>query len=64
MASMMHTGMVAEESDSAEQCLLLQPSCFGPRQCSSEPSIADGPEGGGAAAAMQDPAELNCTSVS
>ncbi|NXP59971.1 PRR5L protein, partial [Chloropsis cyanopogon] len=64
MASMMHTGMVAEESDSSDKCLLLQPSCFSHRQCSSEPSIADGPEGGVAAASRQDPAELNCTSVS
>ncbi|CAN8214884.1 unnamed protein product [Coccothraustes coccothraustes] len=64
MASMMHTGMVAEESDAPDQCLLLQPSCFGHRQCSSEPSIADGPEGAAPAASRQDPAELNCTSVS
>ncbi|NWY35947.1 PRR5L protein, partial [Sylvia atricapilla] len=64
MASMMHTGMVAEEPDSPEACLLLQPSCFSHRQCSSEPSIADGPEGVVPAAARQDPAELNCTSVS
>ncbi|NXE62792.1 PRR5L protein, partial [Calcarius ornatus] len=61
MASMMHTGMVVEEQDAPDQCLLLQPSCFGPRQCSSEPSIAEGPEA--AAAGRQDPAELNCTSV-
>ncbi|NXG19249.1 PRR5L protein, partial [Grallaria varia] len=64
MASMMHTGMVTEESDSTEKCLLLQPTCFSHRQCSSEPSIADGPEGVAAAASRQDPAELNCTSVS
>ncbi|KAM6273430.1 proline-rich protein 5-like isoform 2-T2 [Porphyrio hochstetteri] len=44
MASMMHTGMVTEESDSTDKCRLLQPS-FSHRQCSSEPSIADGPEG-------------------
>ncbi|XP_021257485.1 proline-rich protein 5-like isoform X2 [Numida meleagris] len=62
MASMMHTGMVIEESDSNDKCLLLQPS-FSHRQCSSEPSIADGPEGG-MAAGRQDSAELNCTSVS
>ncbi|XP_010137190.1 PREDICTED: proline-rich protein 5-like [Buceros rhinoceros silvestris] len=62
MASMMHTGMVIEEADSTDKCLLLQPS-FSHRQCSSEPSIADGPEGG-MAAGRQDPAELNCTSVS
>ncbi|XP_052637854.1 proline-rich protein 5-like isoform X2 [Harpia harpyja] len=62
MASMMHTGMVIEESDSTDKCLLLQPS-FSHRQCSSEPSIADGPEGV-MAAGRQDPAELNCTSVS
>ncbi|XP_058663259.1 proline-rich protein 5-like isoform X1 [Ammospiza nelsoni] len=61
MASMMHTGMVVEEQDTPDKCLLLQPSCFGPRQCSSEPSIADGPEA--PAAGRQDPAELNCTSV-
>ncbi|KAI1237964.1 hypothetical protein IHE44_0014060 [Lamprotornis superbus] len=66
MASMMHTGMVVEESDTSDKCsLLLQPSCFSHRQCSSEPSIADGPEGVVAAAASrQEPAELNCTSVS
>nr|XP_047901771.1 proline-rich protein 5-like isoform X2 [Anser cygnoides] len=62
MASMMHTGMVIEESDSNDKCLLLQPS-FSHRQCSSEPSIADGPEGV-MAAGRQDSAELNCTSVS
>ncbi|NXV22690.1 PRR5L protein, partial [Cepphus grylle] len=62
MASMMHTGMVIEESDSTDKCLLLQPS-FSHRQCSSEPSIADGPEGV-TAASRQDPAELNCTLVS
>uniref|UniRef100_A0A8C8BKA4 Proline rich 5 like n=1 Tax=Otus sunia TaxID=257818 RepID=A0A8C8BKA4_9STRI len=62
MASMMHTGMVIEESDSTDKCLLLQPS-FSHRQCSSEPSIADGPEGV-LAAGRQDPAELNCTSLS
>ncbi|KFV88237.1 Proline-rich protein 5-like [Struthio camelus australis] len=62
MASMMHTGMVIEESDSNDKCLLLQ-SSFSHRQCSSEPSIADGPEGV-MAAGRQDSAELNCTSVS
>ncbi|XP_010192551.1 PREDICTED: proline-rich protein 5-like isoform X1 [Mesitornis unicolor] len=62
MASMMHTGMVIEESDSTDKCLLLQPS-FSHRQCSSEPSIADGPEEV-MAASRQDPAELACTSVS
>ncbi|XP_056348171.1 proline-rich protein 5-like [Oenanthe melanoleuca] len=61
MASMMHTAMVVEEADTADKCLLLQPSCFGHRQCSSEPSIADGPE---AEAGRQDPAQLSCTSVS
>ncbi|NWT91629.1 PRR5L protein, partial [Urocynchramus pylzowi] len=65
MASMMHPGMVAEESDAPDSCLLLQPGCFGHhRQCSSEPSIADGPQGAVAAGGRQDPAELNCTSVS
>ncbi|NXA44573.1 PRR5L protein, partial [Nothocercus julius] len=62
MASMMHTGMVIEESDSNDKCLLLQAS-FSHRQCSSEPSIADGPEAV-MAAGRQDAAELNCTSVS
>ncbi|XP_030338845.1 proline-rich protein 5-like isoform X1 [Strigops habroptila] len=62
MASMMHTGIVIEESDSTDKCLLLQPS-FSHRQCSSEPSIPDGPEGV-MAAGRQDSAELNCTSVS
>ncbi|XP_014792649.1 PREDICTED: proline-rich protein 5-like isoform X1 [Calidris pugnax] len=62
MASMMHTGMVAEESDSPDKCRLLPPS-FSHRQCSSEPSIADGPEGV-VVASRQDPPELNCTSVS
>ncbi|NXG66168.1 PRR5L protein, partial [Hemiprocne comata] len=62
MASIMHTGMVVEESDSTDKCLLLQPS-FSHRQCSSEPSIADEPDvvmpGG-----RQDPGDLNCTTVS
>ncbi|NXP06575.1 PRR5L protein, partial [Thinocorus orbignyianus] len=62
MASIMHTGMVAEEPGSAEKCRLLQPS-FSHRQCSSEPSIADGPEGV-MAAGRQDTPELNFTSVS
>ncbi|XP_053922908.1 proline-rich protein 5-like isoform X3 [Cuculus canorus] len=62
MASMMHTGMVVEESDITDKCLLLQPS-FSQRQCSSEPSIADGPEGV-LAAGREDPGELNCTLVS
>ncbi|NXC69035.1 PRR5L protein, partial [Anhinga anhinga] len=62
MASMMHTGMVIEESDGTDKCRLLQPS-FSHRQCSSEPSIADGPEGV-MEEGRQDPAELNCTSVS
>ncbi|XP_071601121.1 proline-rich protein 5-like isoform X3 [Heliangelus exortis] len=59
MASMLHTGMVTEEADSPEKCLLLQPS-FSPRHCSSEPSIAEGPE----AAGRQEPAELSCTPAS
>ncbi|NXA00749.1 PRR5L protein, partial [Nesospiza acunhae] len=63
MASMMHTGMVVEEQDAPDKCLLLQPSCFGHRQCSSEPSIADGPEAAAPAAGRQDPAKLSCTSV-
>ncbi|XP_064008454.1 proline-rich protein 5-like isoform X3 [Pogoniulus pusillus] len=62
VASMMHTGMVAEEPDSADKRLLLQPG-FSHRQCSSEPSIADGPEAG-LAAGRQEPAELSCTLVS
>ncbi|NXO82740.1 PRR5L protein, partial [Sitta europaea] len=61
MASRMHTHMVAEEGDSVDQHLLLQPGCFGHRQCSSEPSIADGPPG---AAGRQEAAQLSCTSVS
>ncbi|XP_034625560.1 proline-rich protein 5-like isoform X2 [Trachemys scripta elegans] len=62
MASMMHTGIVIEEPDNSDKCLLLQPS-FNHRQCSSEPSIADGPEGL-VATGRQEPTELNCTSVS
>ncbi|XP_074855048.1 proline-rich protein 5-like isoform X2 [Carettochelys insculpta] len=62
MASAMHTGMVIEEPDNSDKCLLLQPS-FSHRQCSSEPSITDGPEGL-VAAGRQEPTELNCTSVS
>ncbi|XP_065260204.1 proline-rich protein 5-like [Emys orbicularis] len=62
MASMMHTGIVIEEPDNSDKCLLLQPS-FSHRQCSSEPSIADGPEGL-VATGRQEPTELNCTSVS
>uniref|UniRef100_A0A8D0HPD1 Proline rich 5 like n=1 Tax=Sphenodon punctatus TaxID=8508 RepID=A0A8D0HPD1_SPHPU len=61
MASMMHTGMVVEEPDSGDKCLLLQPG-FSHRQCSSEPSIADGPEGL-VSAAMQESTELSCTSI-
>lgn len=61
MASMMHSGMVVEEPDSGDSCLLRQPS-FSHRQCSSEPSIADGPEGLGTPP-LQEPTELNCTSV-
>ncbi|XP_038261123.1 proline-rich protein 5-like isoform X2 [Dermochelys coriacea] len=62
MASMMHTGIVIEEPDNSDKCLLLQPS-FSHRQCSSEPSIADGPEGL-VATGRQEPTKLNCTSVS
>ncbi|XP_063145696.1 proline-rich protein 5-like [Candoia aspera] len=61
MASIMHSGMLAEEPDNGDQCLLLQPS-LNHRQFSSEPSIADGPEGLDTPG-MEDPAELNCTSV-
>nr|XP_028583689.1 proline-rich protein 5-like isoform X2 [Podarcis muralis] len=61
MASIMHSGMVVEEPDSGDTCLLLQPS-LNHRQCSSEPTIVDGPEGLGTAS-MQEPTELNCTSV-
>uniref|UniRef100_A0A8C8RSU7 Proline rich 5 like n=1 Tax=Pelusios castaneus TaxID=367368 RepID=A0A8C8RSU7_9SAUR len=61
MASMMHTGMVIEEPDDSDSCLLLQPS-FSHRQCSSEPSIADGPEGL-VATGRQEATKLNCTSV-
>ncbi|XP_051477470.1 proline-rich protein 5-like isoform X3 [Apus apus] len=62
MASMMHTGMVVEESESTDKCLLLQPS-FSHRQCSSEPSIADEPDIV-IPAGRQDPADLNCTPAS
>uniref|UniRef100_A0A8C0H6X8 Proline rich 5 like n=1 Tax=Chelonoidis abingdonii TaxID=106734 RepID=A0A8C0H6X8_CHEAB len=62
MASMMHTGIVIEEPDNSDKCLLLQ-SSFSHRQCSSEPSIADGPEGL-VATGRQEPTELNCTLVS
>uniref|UniRef100_A0A8C5SA04 Proline rich 5 like n=1 Tax=Laticauda laticaudata TaxID=8630 RepID=A0A8C5SA04_LATLA len=61
MASIMHSGMLAEEPDNGDQCLLLQPS-LNHRQFSSEPSIADGPEEL-ATPDMEEPAELNCTSV-
>lgn len=61
MASMMHSGMVVEEPDNGDKCCLLQPS-LNHRQCSSEPSIADGPDGLGTPT-MQEPTELNCTSV-
>lgn len=61
MASIMHSGMLAEEPDNGDQCLLLQPS-LNHRQFSSEPSIADGPEEL-ATSDMEEPAELNCTSV-
>ncbi|XP_009995581.1 PREDICTED: proline-rich protein 5-like [Chaetura pelagica] len=62
MASMMHTGMVVEESETTDKCLLLQPS-FSHRQCSSEPSIADEPDVV-IPAGRQDPADLNCTPAS
>lgn len=62
MASVMHTGMVIEEPDNSDKCLLLQPA-FSHRQCSSEPSIIDGPEGL-VATGRQESIELNCTSVS
>uniref|UniRef100_A0A8D0BBX2 Proline rich 5 like n=1 Tax=Salvator merianae TaxID=96440 RepID=A0A8D0BBX2_SALMN len=61
MASIMHSGIVVEEADSGDKCLLLQPS-LNHRQCSSEPSIADGPEDL-ETSSMQDSTELNCTSV-
>ncbi|XP_060117830.1 proline-rich protein 5-like [Heteronotia binoei] len=61
MASMMHSGMVVEEPDNGDKCLVLQPS-LNHRQCSSEPSIADGPEGLGTPT-VQEPSELSCTSV-
>lgn len=61
MASIMHSGMVVEEPDNGDKCLILQPS-LNHRQCSSEPSIADGPEGLGTPT-MQEPSELSCTSV-
>ncbi|KAM9381162.1 proline-rich protein 5-like isoform 1-T1 [Phaethornis superciliosus] len=62
VASMLHPGMVTEEADSPEKCLLLQPS-FSPRHCSSEPSIAEGAEAA-KAAGRQEPAELSCTPAS
>ncbi|KAF7251702.1 Proline-rich protein 5-like [Varanus komodoensis] len=61
MASIMHSGMVVEEPDNGDKCLHLQPS-LNHRQCSSEPSIADGPEGLGTPT-LQEMTELNCTSV-
>ncbi|KAJ7344627.1 hypothetical protein JRQ81_000577 [Phrynocephalus forsythii] len=61
MASMMHSGMAVKEPDGGDKCCLLKPS-LNHRQCSSDPSIADGPDGLGTPP-MQDPAELNCTSV-
>ncbi|XP_008104025.1 proline-rich protein 5-like isoform X1 [Anolis carolinensis] len=61
MASIMHSGMVVEEPDNGDKRLLLQPN-LNHRQCCSEPSIADGPEGLGTPP-MQESTEVNCTSV-
>ncbi|ELK16043.1 Protor-2 [Pteropus alecto] len=65
MATMMHSGL-GEEPGGEDKCLLLPPSFSPPhRQCSSEPSITDGPDeleeeaGDG-----QEDSELNCASLS
>ncbi|XP_054018116.1 proline-rich protein 5-like [Dryobates pubescens] len=61
VASVMHTAVVAEDADGPDKRVLLPPSLSHGR-CSSEPSIADGPEAA-LAAGRQEPAELGCTSV-
>nr|XP_014343643.1 PREDICTED: proline-rich protein 5-like isoform X2 [Latimeria chalumnae] len=61
MATMMHSGM-AEEQESEEKCLLLQPT-LSHRHFASEPNIAESqPEL--VVMALQESTDLNCTSVS
>lgn len=65
MATMMHSGL-GEEPGGEDKCLLLPPSFSPPhRQCSSEPSITDGPdELEEVAGDGQEDSELNCASLS
>ncbi|EPQ11699.1 Proline-rich protein 5 [Myotis brandtii] len=65
MASMMHSGL-GEEPGAEDQCLLLPPRFLPPhRQCSSEPSITDGPEElEEVAGGCPEDSEPNCASLS
>lgn len=65
MATMMHSGR-GEEPGAEDQCLLLPPRFSPPhRQCSSEPSITDGPEElEGVAGGCPEDSEANCASLS
>lgn len=66
MATMMHSGL-GEEPGAEDQCLLLPPRFSPPphRQCSSEPSITDGPEElEEVAGGCSEDSEPNCASLS
>ncbi|XP_059565622.1 proline-rich protein 5-like isoform X1 [Myotis daubentonii] len=65
MATMMHSGL-GEEPRAEDQCLLLPPRFSPPhRQCSSEPSITDGPEElEEVAGGCPEDSEPNCASLS
>ncbi|XP_015414498.1 PREDICTED: proline-rich protein 5-like [Myotis davidii] len=65
MATMMHSGR-GEEPGPEDQCLLLPPRFSPPhRQCSSEPSITDGPEElEGVPGGCPEDSEANCASLS
>ncbi|XP_070283906.1 proline-rich protein 5-like [Myotis yumanensis] len=65
MATMMHSGL-GEEPGAEDQCLLLPPRFSPPhRQCSSEPSITDGPEElEEVAGGCPEDSEPNCASLS
>lgn len=65
MATMMHSGR-GEEPGAEDQCLLLPPHFSPPhRQCSSEPSMTDGPEElEGVAGGCPEDSEANCASLS
>ncbi|XP_007656989.1 proline-rich protein 5-like isoform X2 [Ornithorhynchus anatinus] len=65
MASMMHSGGMAEEPDGTDKCLLLPPTFTHHRQCSSEPNILDSPgDLEGVSPDIPEHREMNCTSLS